>query len=261
LFFTPERLTRAEKRVVTEADRVVTESPDATRHYAESYGANPGKFIDACNYVDLDLFLNIAIDSNIVERYSSDFTITYVGGIGQHKGMDEVVEAVKIVSEHIDDCRLVVVGGGGYAETLAARVREVGLSDRVEMVGQVPYERVPSYIAASKLCISPVRALSEDAHTSTYHKVFEYMALGKPVVVSDTRVMARIIKDAGCGLLFEPGNSRDLAAKILELTDERLRIEMGERAMRAVKEKYNWASQGEKLVRLYTEIEEHAGRA
>lgn len=77
------------------------------------------------------------------------------------------------------------------------------------------------------------------------------MMLGKPVVVSSTKPMMRIVNDAECGLIFEVQNPQSLAEVIIQLGDEQMRNRLGENGKRAVHNRYNWQQTVKALLQLY----------
>lgn len=86
-------------------------------------------------------------------------------------------------------------------------------------------------------------------------KMFEYMIMGKPVVVSDFPLWRKIVQDAGCGLSVDPLNPEAVGQAVVQLLkDSSLRQEMGNRGREAVLRKYNWDAQGRKLVEFYQEL-------
>ncbi len=112
----------------------------------------------------------------------------------------------------------------------------------------------PSYVEASTVCISPLkRNLHHD--TTFANKIFQYMAMGKPVVVSDSTAQANVIKQEDCGLVHEAENHEDLAEKLLQLLknkDEAIRL--GGNGRQAVLERWNWKVTSQELVNLYNNL-------
>ena len=80
------------------------------------------------------------------------------------------------------------------------------------------------------------------------------MLMKKPVVVSNCKLLARIIRETQAGLVFESGNSDDFARVCLELLDAEKRKQLGENGGRAVLEKYNWEETGKALIEVYEQI-------
>ena len=86
-------------------------------------------------------------------------------------------------------------------------------------------------------------------------KLFEYMAAGMPVIASDFPVWREIVDDAGCGLLVDPRDPAAIAAAVNELMADEPRMRaLGESGKQAVLNKYSWAAEADKLVKLYATL-------
>ncbi|HWG58384.1 MAG TPA: glycosyltransferase family 4 protein [Candidatus Acidoferrales bacterium] len=88
-------------------------------------------------------------------------------------------------------------------------------------------------------------------------KLFEYMAAGLPVIASDFPECRKIIEGAGCGLLVDPLNPKQIAAAIEHiLLHPQQAEEMGMRGLGAIQEQYNWGVEEKKLIGLYSALAE-----
>ena len=89
----------------------------------------------------------------------------------------------------------------------------MGLLDRVTFHGRIPLDDVPAAIAAADIGLAPTRRNAfTDFSLST--KIFEYAAMGKPVVASRLPLIERTFP-AGTVVTYEPGNADDMAHRIL----------------------------------------------
>lgn len=244
------RLKRFERYSVQHADRVIAIVEEGKTHYVEDCGARPQSVHVISNVVDLDIFRDPTVRSL---EYEDEFVISYVGTLsGEHRGLASVVEAMPTVVENVENVRLLIVGPkSGYAERLEALSESLSVEDHVTFTGWVDFEEVPSYIATSDLCTVPHR---KNPHTETTvpHKLFQYMAIGKPVIVTDVTPVARIIRDADAGLVVPPDDPSAMADAITTLAQNpQKKSEMGQRGRQAVEKTYNWEVEGEKLRELY----------
>jgi len=99
------------------------------------------------------------------------------------------------------------------------------------------------------------------SHTDSLpHKLFDYMLAGLPVIVPDFGVeVANIVRDAGCGVLVDPSDSRAVANALGRLAaDAEERRRMGDNGRRSVLEKYNWEAEARRLVGMYAAFAAHA---
>jgi glycosyltransferase involved in cell wall biosynthesis len=94
----------------------------------------------------------------------------------------------------------------------------LGLVDRVTFHGRVPLEEVPAAIAAGDVGLAPTRR-TEFTDFSLSTKIFEYAAMGKPVVASRLPMVEAMFAP-GTVFTYTAGNAADLAAVLLRLADD-----------------------------------------
>jgi glycosyltransferase involved in cell wall biosynthesis len=182
------------------------------------------------------------------------FSVAYAGGIIPDRGIRELVRALGLLPKGLN-ATLKLAGEffpASFAEELAnlpgwERVKVLGLLDRAGLVrtlrnvraGLVPFLPEPNHIEAMP------------------HKFFEYMSAGLPVIASDFPLWRRMIESIGCGLLINPRDPSSIANAIEHvLTHPREAEAMGRRGRQAVKDRFNWAHEEQKLLALYADLME-----
>lgn len=250
------RWKRIERDCVRRADRVVTVVDEARDHYVRDCGAAPSKVHVVSNVVDLETY--DATDVSPVD-YADDeeFVLLYVGTLGgRHRGLGTVVRAMPSLRERVPGAHLVIVGsGGGYETELRELSTDLGVRGCVTFTGRVPFEEVPSHIAASDACLVPHRSTGH-TETTVPHKLFQYMAGERPVVVSDVAPLSRVVSETDAGLVFPAADAdgmADVAAKLA--ADPERAAEMGANGRRAVETRYNWAAESERLLECYRALD------
>jgi len=196
------------------------------------------------------------VDPVILERYRDRFILSYVGKFSTHRGLDVIVRAMPRLRKEIPAVKLLLVGDRNrpYMDRLRRLVETTGVDDVVELAGWQPFGRIWSYIQASDICIVPHQ---RNPHTDTTipHKIFQYMLLGKPVIVSDCPPLERVIEDAGAGLVFRHDDHDDFASRVLELhADPVLRERIAVSGREAFFDRWNWEATSGPLVRLYEDL-------
>jgi glycosyltransferase involved in cell wall biosynthesis len=97
---------------------------------------------------------------------------------------------------------------------------------------------------------------SPQTDNSSPNKLFIYMLFQKPVVTSNCRSIAQVIEENECGLIFPSGDAQALAQSILQLyRNKDQRLQMGQNAARAVREKYDWNTTVQPLIQMYRDLE------
>ena len=190
--------------------------------------------------------------------FHKDFVVSYIGAFGLHRGLDTAIKAMPLLLEKVPNARLLLIGVNKRMQKLAQKLQklaeEIGVSDRVAFFEWQDFRKIPSWIEASDVGLIPHRS---NPHTNATipNKLFQYICLGKPVVVSDCPPLKRIVESSRSGLVFEAGNPVALGAALSKLADEELRKELGANGREAVRQIYNWQKDARKLIHLYQELD------
>jgi glycosyltransferase involved in cell wall biosynthesis len=87
-------------------------------------------------------------------------------------------------------------------------------------------------------------------------KMFFYMHCGMPIVASDFPGIRRVLNETKCGILFRPGDTKELANVLRRvLVDDALRYQLSSNAERAAGQRYNWENESQKLIDLYSSLQ------
>ena len=184
-----------ESRILRNADRVVTIN-DKLRDYAVGLGANPDKTYVVKAGIDLERYDPNIYNGEVRERYGiagDDKVLFFMGWLYHFSGLKEVViELSKIKNEKI---KFLIVGDGDAFNDLSRIREEYNLGNQVILTGKQPYETIPQFIAASDVCLLPAY-LNETMRDIVPIKLYEYMAMGKPVIATK---LPGVVKEFGYG--------------------------------------------------------------
>lgn len=138
--------------------------------------------------------------------------VLFLGTPREHKGIEDLCEAVARLARK--DVALALVGTDPASAT-GLRIRQQ--YPEVRLLGPVPFGEVPAYVGAAALVAVPQRE-SRDTMGQVPAKIFDAMALGRPIVSTRVSMIPEILD--GCGVLVPPGDADALGAAIARLLDD-----------------------------------------
>ncbi len=210
--------------------------------------------------VDVDKFHPGISGEKIREKYNLQdrIVVGFVGTIGHWHRVDLLLSVAREVVRKEPRVHFLIVGGAASLASLKEYAVKKKLNGVVTFTGNVPYQEVPYYIAAMDITVLP----GTDIYSSPI-KIFEYMAMGKPVIAPRIGQLEEIISDGREGFLIEQGNKNQLQECIIKLAGSKiLGKEMGQRGRSKVEKEYTWRKNGEKICSIYEKLltEEKAGK-
>lgn len=189
--------------------------------------------------------------SNPKRFESNSFRLIYIGGLSKVRGIVEIIQAIDILNGSVE----LILLGHFFDDDYLKQCQSLPGWKHVKYYSQVKHEDVFGYIEAADAGIAILYPL-QNYITSLPVKIFEYMAVGKPVVLSDFTYWKEIF--GKFAVFANPYNPTDIAEKIQTLlNDKSLRKELGENGRRAVVEKYSWESEEQRLLDLYNRVLEN----
>ena len=245
------RWKRLEKYCVNHVNKVITVVGEAKEHYVINCGVDPENIAVVMNTEEKKYFCSLPLKKEIIERYEDYFTISYVGGFGELRGIHTAISAMPKILQEIPNACLLLVGSGSNMNALKKLVKRLNLEETVKFTEWQPFDTIPSYVAASNICLVPHLA-SVFTDTTIPHKFFQYMTMGKPVIVSSVKPLKRIIEETGAGLVYPSGDADALAQAVITIYKNKdLAEKLGKAGKKAVEQKYNWENESKKLIELY----------
>jgi glycosyltransferase involved in cell wall biosynthesis len=167
------------------------------------------------------------------------FTVCYAGDYQTWQGIDLLIEAGRLLPDR--DVKFRFIGFRQTSNHLRWREKIMRiLGPRAELVDRVPQRELIGLMHSADLLVLP-RPYHQATRVAMPTKFAEYIALGKPVLVTDVDETARFVREHRCGLVSPPTAS-GLAQAILKARDlgrDRLKL-MGERARRLAESTFAW---------------------
>jgi len=221
-----------EKLSIFFADNVIT----VGKPFAEILGRRnrlDRKLSIIMNSADPKLFDSSKYPTENEHPKKGNFIIMYHGSLFKRYGIDVAIKAIYLLKDELPDVRFKINGRGEALTELRKLISDFCLDNYVRLAGYLPADDIPFLISKADIGIVPYR---KDRFTDLLFptKIFEYIAMSKPVVVSRIAAVESIFDDSAV-MFFEPENEEDLARCILELCHNR---EKRDRLVRIAKKKY-----------------------
>lgn len=165
--------------------------------------------------------------------------ICYVGGITKTRGEDTMKEAI----HGMPDMKLILAGPHAVED-----------DDNVSYVGKLNRKEVDELYETAR-CGLLLSEISPNAVNSLPIKLFEYMAAGLPMVISDYPMWKDFYEGQGVGICVDPKNIEQIREAIQDLVNDPQRSrQMGLKGRKLIEERYNWAVEEKRLVALYQDL-------
>jgi glycosyltransferase involved in cell wall biosynthesis/spore maturation protein CgeB len=207
------------------------------------------------NSVDTDSFTPMPVFEPLRQKLRLSETTTVVGYTGSlvaYEGLEDLLNAAKVVLDDGLDVTVVIVGDGVQLPELKRQAGELGISDSVKFTGRVPAGEIPNYVSLFDIMPCPRRQLPVTEMVSPL-KPLEGMASAKALILSDLPPLRELAgPDQARALLSEAGNPVSLARAIKTLVrDPDLRAVLGRRARLWAISERTWRSTGSKAVQAH----------
>jgi len=178
------------------------------------------------------------------EKDTGKIVIIFVGQLN-HFRLDALLKAMPDLIVESAHLYLQILGSGPQLDRYRRMTSRLGLEGNVSFEGYVSHEEIFDYIARADI------AYSDDWSVNGFPmKIFEYMAMGKPVIAEDTESIRELLIDRVNALLYR--NEEELKMKILELArDEELRKKIGDYGKRMMKD-HLWEMRAKALSSIYS---------
>jgi glycosyltransferase involved in cell wall biosynthesis len=182
------------------------------------------------------------------------YNLLYIGDTSLRRGTDIIIQAVGSLKNVIPNLKLWIVGKSSADTELKLLTAELGLEDHVCFEGWKDVQTLPSYIQYCDVALSPLKRNKH--HDTTYaNKIFQYMALGKPVIASDCTTQAELISSEKCGVVYQADNIENLIEVVkMFYGNPIIAKQMGANGKSAVLQKWNWEDTVSEMLLMYERI-------
>ncbi len=180
------------------------------------------------------------------------FFVGFIGTVGMCQGLTTMLDAAE-ECRHDANIVFLILGEGAERPSVEEEAKRRGLS-QVIFHDFVPRHEIPSYISALDASIVHLKAHAV-FKTVIPSKIFENMAMGKPMIYAVEGHSAEIVDNAGAGICIPSSDGKAMAdaVKMLAKKPEKLK-EMGEAAKKAVAKSYSRGVKAQQMIRTFNRV-------
>ncbi len=243
-----------ERYYLTRADLVLTVEDSLRNIYVHQVGVNPEKIVTLPN-TPLSLnFTNEVVNQEIIDKFSGRFVLFYAGSLDHLRGIDFILNCLVELKYDINNILFLVAGKENAAFSLNKLVEERNLQDVVQYIGFVPLGILPTYIAASDICLFVPKADNLEINNTIATKIYQYAAMGKPVIVSEARMMKEFVERNGIGFSVCHGNKKEFCETVKKLYANREISEKIRNHAIQITSRFTWESTSTDFIRFYKKM-------
>jgi glycosyltransferase involved in cell wall biosynthesis len=184
-----------------------------------------------------------------------DIVLFFMGWLYHFAGLKEVALELAKSNKRKPKIKLLILGDGDAFDDLQKIKETYNLNGTMILINKQPYEKIPEFIAAADICLLPAYPDEKIMQDIVPIKMYEYMAMGKPVIATKLPGVMKEFGD-GNGIIYVD-KTGDVLNKAIELIENGTPKVYGSKAREFV-EKYSWDNITDKFERLLKEIVNYA---
>jgi glycosyltransferase involved in cell wall biosynthesis len=211
------------------ADVILLDTHTHIRFFQETFSIPEKKMVRVYASADTDIFY-----PRETAGTPGGFQVLFTGKYTPLHGIEHIVDAAELLKDQ-SDLQFVFIGRGQLYGQIRALVDRKDLKN-IRFIEWVDYETLPDYIKKADVCLG-VFSKTAKANRVIPNKIFQAMAMGKPVISGKTSGILECLTHRENIFLCEPGDPVALSGAILALkSDEDLRIRIGSGALKTFEE-------------------------
>jgi glycosyltransferase involved in cell wall biosynthesis len=168
-------------------------------------------------------------------------------GINIQRGAEELVEAM----QYLDDCFLMIIGGGDVLPILKQMVANLHIESRVRFLPRMPYQQMMAYTQLAELGFVLDKDTNLNYRFCLPNKLFDFIQAGVPIVSSNLVEVGKIIKQYNIGLFIPDHNPKSIAATIRKGLDDTSQRIVWQQGLSRAAEELCWEKESLVLEEVY----------
>jgi len=168
-------------------------------------------------------------------------------GINIHRGAEELLESM----QYLDNCLLLLIGGGDVLPVLKQMSKSLRLEDKVRFLGKMPYHLMMQYTQVADLGFTMDKDTNLNYRFSLPNKLFDYIQAGTPVIASDLPEVRNIVESYKIGKIVDNHIPENIAQIVRECIDDKELIKLWRNNLTFAARELCWENEEKVLLKIY----------
>jgi glycosyltransferase involved in cell wall biosynthesis len=244
------------------ADLIVVVSDEMKEELLQK-GIDNNKILINPNGVDIEIYTPFLNAKEIKDKYSlqnKNTIIGFIGTFGKWHGAEVLAEAFGILLNEnpslSEKVVLLLIGDGITMKEVKEKIKKYRIDNNVILTGQIPQSEGPKYLSICDILVSPhIPTPDGTQFFGSPTKLFEYMAMGKPIIASNLNQIGRILENEVTAILTKPGDPFSIKDAILKLINNKELCDfIAKNAREKVISEYTWEKNVSRVIEKFKEI-------
>lgn len=229
-----------EKLIIPNLKHCYTVSDSIAAEYKKNYGVTFAVIRNVSPYCE--------VGKELLNRVSK--TILYQGALNKGRGIELAIKSMK----YLDDYKLIIAGDGYIASELRNLADKENVSNKIVFTGRIPFENLFNISIQASVGLSIEEDIGLNYRYALPNKLFSYIQLRLPVIVSDLPEMSKIVNDYKIGHVLKARDSFLLAQNIREICENLNYIKELRKNLDIAARELCWENEENKLKDIYRKI-------
>jgi glycosyltransferase involved in cell wall biosynthesis len=246
----PKKWIRKEGKLLNKANKIITLSEDFKTLLLNRYN-----FLDSTNIFVVPNYPDLSKIKLANRIDDDDFRLFYFGVIGKRRGIDIVLKALPELAKCVPNIKFKLIGpiDKNDQEYFKGLMENQQINNHLEYSPWIKTEELTSATENVDVCVCPIEK-NPQHESGVANKVYQYLAMGKPQIVSNCKPQMELINKENCGLIFEDKDIPDFVEKVeLLFKSPSLLNELKENSLKASK-KYGETEFQQLLMKVYSSL-------
>lgn len=209
--------------------------------------------------VDVKVIRNIApslknktFDVDFAKRIKGNkkMLIMQGAGINIDRGAEELIEAM----QYIENSVLYIIGSGDVFPQLKQLVEQFQLGDTVFLLDKMPYQELMEYTKIADLGLSLDKGSNPNYENALANKVFDYIQAEIPLLVSNRKVVSKLVLDHNIGAVLSGVEPKTIALKVNQIFEDSSLFPIWKKNLAKASEIYSWENEEQNLQEIYRKL-------